>query len=144
MKILLASDHAGFKLKNVVLSHLLGKGYDVEDLGPYEYDENDDYPDFIRPLAKRVSKEKDSMGIIFGGSGQGEAIVANRFNGVYAAVLNNNNIELVKLARLHNNANVLSLGARFVENDEAISLVEEFINTEFLGGERHVRRISKI
>src|SRR3989344_6743371 len=112
-KIFLGSDHAGFELKEHAKKNLLKSGFHVEDCGAYSYDKNDDYPDFIVPVAKKVAKNPGSMGIIFGASGQGEAIAANKVKGVRAALYYGGNIEIVKFSRTHNNANILSLGARF-------------------------------
>ena len=145
MKIYLASDHAGFELKNTLKIYLEGEGYMVTDMGPYKYDETDDYPDFMRPVAKEISKDpENNRGIIMGGSGQGEAMVANRFNGVRAAVYYAHNLDIIKLSREHNNANVLALGARFINNEEAKEAVKLWLETPFTKEERHVRRIKKI
>src|SRR3989338_5854680 len=105
-KICLAADHAGFELKEHVKSFLSSQGYEVKDFGTHSYDKEDDYPDFMIPCAEEVSKSK-CLGIIFGGSGQGEAISANKVKGIRAAVYYGFNIELVKLSKLHNNANIL-------------------------------------
>ena len=142
-KIILATDHAGFELKERMKIFLQGKGYEVIDKGALHYDEDDDYPDFIIPAAREIAKTK-SMGIIFGGSGQGEAISANKVKGIRAAVYNTNNPELARLARTHNNANVLSIGARFVSEKNAIKAAEIFLSTEFSREKRHIRRIRKI
>jgi ribose 5-phosphate isomerase B len=159
-KILLASDHAGFELKEEIQKYLLGLGYSVEDMGALYYEPIDDYPDFIRPLAERISKDSNTLGIIFGGSGQGEAMVANRIPGVRAIVfygprstiaevdvhgqLGHNAFEIVTLGRLHNDANVLSIGARFVTEHDAKEAVKLFLATEHIPDERHDRRIKKI
>ncbi|HLG24470.1 MAG TPA: RpiB/LacA/LacB family sugar-phosphate isomerase [Candidatus Nanoarchaeia archaeon] len=143
-KIILATDHAGFELKEEVKKFLLLEGYKVDDKGAHSYDKEDDYPDFIFPAAKEVAKDKGSVGIIFGGSGQGEATCANRIKGVRAAVYNTDNFELIKLSRIHNNANVLSIGARFVAKSHAIEAVKLWLSTDFAGEERHLRRIKKL
>ena len=143
MIIYIGSDHAGFKLKESIKSYLQKKGYDVDDKGTFRYDAEDDYPDFIRPVAESVSKNRDSLGIILGGSGQGEAIAANRFPGVRAALYYGGPEEIIKLSRQHNNANILSLGARFLNEKEAFNSVEIWLNTSFDGG-RHARRTQKI
>ncbi|HEX8994377.1 MAG TPA: RpiB/LacA/LacB family sugar-phosphate isomerase [Candidatus Paceibacterota bacterium] len=145
MKIYLASDHAGFELKSALLQFVSGLGYDVEDVGPYEYDEQDDYPDFIVPLARAVGSDEDSFGIVIGGSGQGEAMAANRTPGVRAAVFygGSRGVNIVRLSREHNNANVLSIGARFVSADEAKEAVSLWLSTPFSGDARHVRRLGK-
>ena len=143
-KIVLGTDHAGFELKEEIKKYLLSKGYEVDDKGAHSFDEEDDYPDFIFPAAKEVAKGKNSLGIIFGGSGQGQAICANRVNGIRAAVYNTNNLELITLSKLHNNANVLSIGARFISKTDAIKAVSLWLSTEFTGEERHIRRIKKL
>ena len=115
MKIYLGSDHAGFQLKEEVKKFLLEKGYSVEDKGAFQYQAEDDYPDFIRPVAEAVAKDpENSRGIIFGGSGQGEAICANRVKGVRAAVYYGGTVHIVELSREHNNLKILSLGARIL------------------------------
>lgn len=145
MKVYLASDHAGFDLKNALADYLRAQGtYTVEDLGPRELDPNDDYPDYIRPLAVMVSAEKGAMGIALGGSGQGEAMAANRLEDARAAEYYGGNLDIVRLAREHNDANILSLGARFVNEEEAKEAVSLFLTTPFSGDERHARRIEKL
>jgi len=144
MKIYIGTDHAGFKLKQSLVSYLGELGYEVVDVGAKKYDELDDYPDFIAPVARGVSGDPDSMGIILGGSGEGEAIVANRFNGVRATVCYGPPFEIVRLSREHNDANILSIGARFVTEDEAREAVSVWLETDFSGEERHLRRIKKI
>ena len=140
--IVLATDHAGFKLKEHVKRFLTEKGYDIKDFGALEYDGLDDYPDFILPAAKYISEHK-LIGIIFGGSGQGEAMAANRINGIRAAVFYNGPDEIVELSRLHNNANILSIGARFVSNQEVEKIIELWLSTDFEEG-RHEKRINKL
>lgn len=143
--IYLGTDHAGFKAKEVLKIYLNELGYEVKDMGNLVYDENDDYPDFIRQVADAVAENPEqNKGIILGGSGQGEAIVANRIKGIRATVVYSFNEEIVRLSREHNNANVLSLGARFLSDDEAKKIVKLWLETEFTGEERHKRRISKI
>ena len=162
MKIYLASDHAGFELIKKLIEFIknLDFRHEVEDLGPFKLDENDDYPDFIQPLAKRVASEAGSIGVIIGGSGQGEAMTANRTKGARAAVFygehtpiqyidmtlreSKDPYELVKLARAHNDANILSVGARFASSAEAKMAVQLFLETKFTNEERHLRRIKKI
>ena len=144
MKIYIGTDHAGFELKEKLKSFLEEMGRKVVDKGAYEYDREDDYPDFIKPVAEAVSKDSESRGIILGGSGQGEAIVANRVAGVRAAVYYGGTTEIIKLSREHNNANILSLGARFVDGAEAKEAVKLWLEIEFSGDERHQRRINKI
>ena len=140
--IVLATDHAGFELKEHVKTFLIAKGYDVKDFGAFEYDGLDDYPDFILPAAKYISKHK-LIGIIFGGSGQGEAIAANRIKGNRAAVYYNGPIEIIELSRLHNNANILSIGARFVNNQEVEKVIDLWLSTDFEEG-RHEKRVNKL
>ena len=144
MKIFLASDHAGFELKKVLYDELSKSGFDVIDKGPLAYNPDDDYPNYIEDAAEEVSKDTACKGIIIGGSGQGEAIVANRFPHVRAVVFYGGDSEIIKLSREHNDANVLSRGSRFVTNDEALSAVKLWLNTPFSNEERHVRRIKEI
>lgn len=143
MKIHIATDHAGLDLKNVIRDYLIKKGHDVTDHGAHTYDALDDYPDFIFPCAKAVAADSESRGIILGGSGQGEAMAANRVKGVRAAVFYNGPDEIVKLSREHNNANILSLGARFMTENEIYDVIEMWLNETFAGG-RHQRRIEKL
>ena len=142
-RIVLATDHAGFKLKEAVKKSLLELGLEVKDFGAFEYESTDDYPDFINPAAKFISENDNTMGIIFGGSGQGEAMAANRFKGVRAAVFYDGPDEIINLSRLHNNANVLSFGSRFIDADRAIELIKKWLGVEFEGG-RHQKRIEKL
>ena len=142
MKIHLATDHAGLELKNKIKEYLQKK-FVIVDHGAYEYDALDDYPDFIIPCALAVSRDTSSRGIILGGSGQGEAMAANRIKGVRAAVFYNGPIEIIKLSREHNDANILSLGARFMSKDEIIKVIELWLSEPFAGG-RHTRRIKKL
>ena len=143
MTIYLATDHAGFQLKEAVKKFLVEKKYEVKDFGAFSYDENDDYPDFVKLAAEAVSKNPSDRAIVLGGSGQGEAMVANRYKGVRAAVLYKFDEGIIKLFREHNDANVLSLGARFLEEKDALRAVELWLNTPFSGEERHSRRIAK-
>jgi len=143
MTIYLGADHAGYALKEKLKKFLSELGHKVEDKGAFQYDSEDDYPDFIKPVAEAVAKDSESRGIVLGGSGQGEAMVANRVSGVRAAVYYGNNLDIVKLSREHNDANILSLGARFISGDEAKNAVELWLATPFAGG-RHKRRIDKI
>lgn len=144
MKIHIGTDHAGFELKNKLVEYLKTLGHDVLDHGAFSLDPTDDYPDFIKPVAEAVSKDPQSKGIILGGSGQGEAMVANKFDDVRAIEYYGGEIEIVKLGREHNNANILSLGARFVADDEVYEAVKVFIETDFSNEPRHVRRIEEI
>jgi ribose 5-phosphate isomerase B len=143
MKIFLASDHAGFELKKYIKDNLIKLNYEVEDCGAWELDPLDDYPDFIIPAAIKVASNLNSKGIILGGSGQGEAIAANRIKGIRAAVYYGGPIEIVGLSRMHNNANILSLGARFVPQDQILNVINVWLSESFEGG-RHEKRIKKL
>ena len=143
MKIHLATDHAGLDLKNSIKEHLIKKGHEIKDHGAHEYDALDDYPDFIIPCAKAVSGDGNSRGIILGGSGQGEAMAANRIKGVRAAVFYSGPDEIIKLSRQHNNANILSIGARFMDESEIYRIIEMWLEEPFEGG-RHIKRIDKL
>ncbi|MEN9604928.1 MAG: hypothetical protein RJB39_613 [Candidatus Parcubacteria bacterium] len=144
--IYLAADHAGFAYKEIVKQYLLTKEYNVIDCGADEYVEGDDYPDYMVRTAKEVSRDQSSIGIIFGGTGEGEAIVANRFPHVRATVCYGGPqaMDIITIGRQHNDTNVLSIGARFVAEAELILLVEKWLNTPFSNDERHVRRLAKI
>lgn len=145
MKIYLATDHAGFEMKEQIKAALIQDGVEVQDCGAHTYDENDDYPDFIKLAAEAVSGDlENSRAIILGGSGQGEAMLANKFPGVRAVVFYGAQGEIITLSREHNNANVLSIGARFVTAEEAKRIVKVWLRTEFSQDERHVRRLAKI
>ncbi len=151
--IFIASDHAGFELKNELLPFLRDLGYEPKDFGAYEFNADDDYPDFVVPLAKAVSESSGvEKGIIIGGSGQGEAMVANRFTHVRAVVFNGQYKpesgrhiphEIIT-SREHNDANILSLGARFLSEKDAREAVETWLLTPFSNDERHVRRLKKL
>ena len=145
VKIYIASDHAGFYLKKELIKYLGIKGYEVDDCGAYEMEEADDYPDFIVPCASRVARSKpgEAVGIVIGGSGNGEAIAANKVKGIRAAVYNSGTHLIAKAAKEHGNANILSLGARFISPDEAKKAITTWLEAEFEGG-RHQRRIDKI
>ena len=127
MRIYIGSDHAGMELKGVLTTFLRANGHDVEDLGAHTLDPLDDYPDFIHPVAEAVANDSTSRGIILGGSGQGEAMCANRVKGVRAAVYYGGPFDIAVLSREHNDANILSLGARFVEEDEAREVVRVWL-----------------
>ncbi len=145
MKIYFATDHAGFAYKNELIESLRELGHEVEDCGAFEYDEHDDYPDFIRVAANGVVEDpENTRAIILGGSGQGEAMMANRFKGVRAAVYYGGPKEIVTLSRDHNNANVLSLGARFLTVAEAREVIELWLATPFSIKEHHGRRVAKL
>ena len=143
MKIYIAADHAGFNLKNYLKKQLLADGYDIEDCGAFDFDPLDDYPDFIIPAAEKVANQPNSKGIIIGGSGQGEAMAANRIQGVRATVYYDGPIDIIKLSRLHNNANILSLGARFLSVERATEILNIWLEEKF-EGERHENRINKL
>ena len=143
MKIYLATDHAGFELKEKLKGYLQSEGYEIEDFGAHQFDKEDDYPDFISKAAEAVSKYPNSKAIILGGSGQGEAMVANKFPNVRAVVYYGN-MEMIPLTRQHNDANILSLGARFLNEDEAKKAVKLWLETPFTDEDRHKRRIEKI
>lgn len=142
MKIYLATDHAAFELKEYVKQHLSEGGYDIEDCGAFELDPNDDYPDWIKLAAQKVASTQGSFGIVFGKSGAGEAIVANKINGIRAVLAVSE--ENVRLSREHNNANVLSIGSILISNEQAVGLIRLFTNTSFTNEDRHIRRIEKI
>ncbi len=142
-KVYFASDHAGFALKAELITLVTSLGYEAEDIGPFVLDEGDDYPDFVTPCAKKVAGTAESFGIILGGSGQGEAMAANRITDVRAGVFYGGQLELVTLMREHNDANVLSLGARFLSVEEASEAARLFLSTSFSGEESHARRIAK-
>ena len=143
MKIYLASDHAGFELKQFLGDHLLQLGFSVKDYGAHNMNPSDDYPDFIIPAAQMVAGDSNAKGIIMGGSGQGEAIAANRVKGVRAVVYYDGPIDIVKLSRSHNNANILSIGARFITSEKAAVAVDLWLKEPFEGG-RHKIRIDKL
>ena len=140
--IVLATDHAGFELKEHVKKFLSEKGFEIKDFGALEYDALDDYPDFIIPAAKFISEHK-LIGIIFGGSGQGEAMAANRIKGIRAAVFYDGPDDIIELSKLHNNANILSIGARFMTEKQIYRIIEIWFETEYQAG-RHQKRIEKL
>lgn len=141
----LASDHAGYALKKTLLEFLHDRNVDVVDAGPNALDPEDDYPDTILRAVRNVADDPvNNRAIIIGGSGQGEAIVANRFPGVRAAVYYGGNLEIMTLSREHNDANILSLGARFMAPEEAKEAVARWLETAFSNEERHRRRLDKI
>jgi ribose 5-phosphate isomerase B len=153
MKILVGSDHAGYGLKEKLIPYLKELGYEVEDKGAYEYNEEDDYPDFIIPVAREVSKHpNDIRGIVLGGSGQGEGMAANKFSDVRATVyygqgqcvVSEEQESIIKISRADNDANVLSLGARFITEEEMKEVVKEWLDTPFKDTERYKRRITKM
>ena len=142
MKIYIASDHGGYEVKKELISYLQGKGYVIEDMGNKEHDPQDDYPDFIIPLAEKVAKELGATGIIIGRSGNGEAIAANKVKGIRATVCINE--KMAKMAREHNDANILSLGADYTDLDTIKIIADTFLETFFSKEEKHKRRVNKI
>ncbi len=147
MQIFLSSDHAGFFLKEKIKEDFKNRGFLVEDFGAEKYNELDNFPDFIAPCVKKYLEKtngdvKRGVAIIFGGSGTGEAILANKYKGAKAVVYNGNSLEIVKFARLHNNANILSIGARFVKEEEAQDAIKIFMTTQFEGGKYAKRMLT--
>lgn len=138
--IALGTDHAGFRLKEKIKKYLQNNGYQVNDFGAFD-DNSSDYPDFCRPAAESVASGQSDLGIVFGGSGNGEAIVANKVKGIRCGLCWNG--ESARLAKEHNNANMISLGARMVSDNEAIEIVRTWLDSKFEGG-RHILRIDKI
>ncbi|OGI58400.1 ribose-5-phosphate isomerase [Candidatus Nomurabacteria bacterium RIFCSPHIGHO2_12_FULL_37_29] len=152
MKIYIGTDHAGYGLKEKLLLSLKGQEYEVIDKGAYEYNEHDDYPDFVIPVARAVSKDSNNAkGIIIGATGQGEAITANKFPNVRAVVyygksesVVDDEADVIIRSRQHNDANILSLGARYLTEEEMMNVVNLWLKTSYSGDERHVRRLGKI
>ena len=152
--VLIGADHAGFDLKNKLVAYLRTEGHTVEDIGADKLVADDDYPAILAPVGMRIATDPEKyIGIVIGGSGTGEAIVCNRFPGVRAAVYYGggynderswSSLDIVKLSREHNDANVLSLGARFVTEEEAMAASRLFLSTSFSGEDRHSRRIAEI
>ena len=140
MKIFISSDHAGFSLKNHIYKNLKKKNYKIEDLGPFT-DKSVDYPIFAKNLANKISRNKTSFGILICGSGTGMAMAANKVKNIRAAMCYN--MKNTKLSRLHNNANIITVGSRLISKNLAFKLVNIFLKTKFEGG-RHLRRIKKI
>lgn len=149
-KVYIGTDHAGFKLKEELIPFIKSLGYEVNDCGATKFEDGDDYPDYISPVAKAVGLNPEhNIGIVLGGSGQGEAIVANRYPNVRAIVFYGNpgifsKDEIITLGRLHNDSNILSLGARFLKPAAAKKAVKLWLGTAFSNEERHTRRIKKI
>ncbi|MEI6230764.1 MAG: ribose-5-phosphate isomerase [Actinomycetes bacterium] len=139
MRVHLGCDHAGFEFKNLLAEHLLANGHEVVDHGAHEYDALDDYPPFCVAAAQAVVADDGSLGVVMGGSGNGEQIAANKVAGVRAALAWS--VETASLARQHNNANVIGLGARMHSTEDAFAIVDAFLATPFSGDERHQRRI---
>ncbi|MEO6703816.1 MAG: ribose-5-phosphate isomerase [Jatrophihabitantaceae bacterium] len=142
MRVYLGSDHAGFELKAALVARLTAAGHQVTDCGPDSYQATDDYPPYCIDTARRVVADPGSLGVVIGGSGNGEQIAANKVTGVRAALCYNH--ETATLARQHNDANVAGIGARMHSEDEAIAIVEAFLATPFSQDPRHVRRIAMV
>ncbi|MFZ2484633.1 MAG: RpiB/LacA/LacB family sugar-phosphate isomerase [Minisyncoccia bacterium] len=154
MKIFVGSDHAGFGLKEKLISFLTELGHEVVDKGAFDYNEEDDYPDFIIPVAREVSMHPNEVrGIVLGGSGQGEGMAANKFRNVRATVYYGQgkcvveaeeSESIIKISRADNDANILSLGARFITEEEMKEVVKEWLETAFKDTEKYKRRITKM
>lgn len=142
MKVYFGADHGGYGLKEELKIYLKDLGFETEDMGAHTLDPNDDYTDFVFPVASKVAQDPQSRGIVIGRSGQGEAIVANKVKGVRAAVCFSE--EMARRTRDHNDANILSLGADFIDIESAKRIVKVFLETPFPGEQRHVRRLKKI
>ena len=142
MRIHIGSDHAGLEFKARIIAHLQGQGHQVTDHGPHSFDPLDDYPEFCIPAALATAKDPGSFGIVLGGSGNGEQMAANKVKGVRAALVWS--VEIAKLARQHNDANVISLGGRMHDEKLCLELVDTFLSTPFSNDERHIRRIGLI
>ena len=142
MRIHIGADHAGLELKSALIVHFKAQGHEVSDHGPYEYDALDDYPDFCISAAEAVVADPGSLGIVIGGSGNGEQIAANKVKGVRAALAWS--IETAKLAKQHNNANVISIGGRMHSIEECKTILDAYIAEPFSNDDRHIRRINKI
>ena len=142
VRVYLGSDHAGFELKSVLANWLTSAGHEVTDFGPASYHEGDDYPPYVMRAAAATAADPDSIAIVIGGSGNGEQIAANKIAGIRAALVWSE--ETARLARLHNDANVLSLGARMHPAADAIAFTQVFLATPFSGEARHARRLEMI
>jgi ribose 5-phosphate isomerase B len=139
MRVYLGADHAGFEFKQRIIEHLLSKGHEPVDCGAYTYDADDDYPAFCIAAAAKTIADPDSLGIVLGGSGNGEQIAANKVPGVRCAL--GWSVETAKLAREHNNAQVIGIGGRMHTEDEMLAIVDAFLTTPWSKAERHQRRI---
>jgi len=142
MRIHIGSDHAGLDFKNAIVAHLEGQGHQVTDHGPHTYDPLDDYPVFCIPAAEAVASDPGSMGIVLGGSGNGEQIAANKVKGIRAILAWS--IETAKLGRTHNDANVIAIGGRMHTPEFCLEMVDAFIAEPFSNDERHIRRIGLV
>ena len=140
MRVHIGSDHAGFELKNYLITALTEDGHDIVDHGPEAYDAEDDYPVYCIPAAEAAVADPDSLGIVVGGSGNGEQIAANKVVGTRAVLAYN--FETARLGRQHNDANVIGIGARMHTEEEALEMVRLFLATPFSGDPRHARRIA--
>jgi ribose 5-phosphate isomerase B len=143
-KVYLAGDHAGFKLKEKVKEWLTQEGFDVKDFGPFLYDKNDDYPNFTFPLSEAVARSKEGRGIVIAGSGIGECIAANKVRGIRAVLYHAPSRKLIETSRVHDDANVICLGSRFLSEREVKAGIKMFLKTKFPGEKRHKRRLGKI
>jgi len=144
MKIYIGSDHAGYELKEKLKIYIEELGYEIEDKGAYLLNNEDDYPDFVKQVAIAVASNDSNMGIVIGGSGQGEAMCVNKVKGIRAFVYYGHSRKMIRITREHNNANIISLGARFLSVRKAKKAVKIFLKTPFSNDERHIRRINKI
>lgn len=142
MRLHIGSDHAGLELKAMLIEYLTAAGHEVTDHGPYTFDPLDDYPVFCIPAALAVANDPESLGIVLGGSGNGEQMAANKVKGIRAALVWSP--EIAKLSREHNNANVISIGGRMHSPEVCKELIDVFIATPFSNDERHIRRIRRI
>ncbi|GII03782.1 ribose-5-phosphate isomerase [Planobispora takensis] len=142
MRVYIGADHAGYEFKNHLVSWLKERGHEVTDCGPFVYDAEDDYPPFVLRAAEGVAKDPGSLGVVIGGSGNGEQIAANKVRGVRAALAWSE--DTARLAREHNDANVISVGARMHPQEEATGFVETFLATPYSGADRHTRRIEQL
>lgn len=142
MRVYFGSDHAGFELKQRLVEHVRGLGHEPLDCGPPAFDPDDDYPPYVLLAATRVAADAGSCGVVLGGSGNGEAIAANKVTGVRCALAFST--DTARLAREHNDANVLSLGARMYDEQTAMGFLDVFLATRFSGEERHVRRLAQL
>lgn len=152
MKIYIGTDHAGYGLKEKLVEYLKAQGHEVRDKGAFSYNEHDDYPDFVVPVAREVSKDPDeARGVILGATGQGEAIAANKFPHVRAIVyygesqcVVDDEADIIIRGREHNNSNILSLGARYLTEESMLKAVDLWLKSPYSASERHVRRLDKI
>lgn len=145
MKIFLGADHRGYNLKEKIKDWLSAWGYQHEDFGAYKLNPKDDYPNFVSQVAEKISqKPKSYRGIVLGASGQGEAIVANRYKKVRAVVYYGGTQKIIELSRQHNDANILSLGASFLDEDTTKKIIKLWLETKFSQNPRHIRRLNKI